>query len=379
MTAEYAITVRAPDGSESDPLEGWTRLELVLRHNRPGSWILQGLPVARRSILAPGNGIVVRRDGTVLLSGPVTGLRRVKAKKEDTLEIHGPDDLVDLWDRLAHPAPTTGDYSLDAYDVRAGAAETVIKEYVEVNAGPTALSPRRTAGLTVAVDQARGTDVIGRARNQVLGDLAVELALAGGDLGLQVVQADDGSGRVFDVYEPEDLTSTALFGIERTNVERFEYDLELGDGNFLIVAGGGEEELRVFVEGGDAASVVRWGRRVERFVDQRQTTDVDELTQKRDEELLARGDQEKAKLEVVDTQGLGFGSGYGLGDRVTVLIDGEHVQQVMREVEIVVERKGETVKPIVASPGASALGTGLGRLFDRTRRVERRVSNVERI
>lgn len=378
MTARYTITVRSSDGSESSPLEGWTKLSATLRHNVPGSWLLEGLPSSRRSVLGPGSGIVVRRDGDVLLSGPVFGLRRVKAKKQDTLELRGPDDLVDLWDRLAHPEPATGDYSIAAYDVRTGPAETVIKEFVEWNAAGSALTPRRTAGLSVALDQARGSDVIGRGRNQVLGILAAELALSGGDLGLQVLQDDDG-GRTFDVYAPTDRTATALFGVERANVERYDYDLELGDGNFLIVAGGGEEELRVFVEGGDAASVVRWARRSERFVDQRQTTNVDELAQKRDEELLARADQERAKLEVIDTRGLGFGSGYGLGDRVTVLVDGEQVQQVIREVEIVAEHKGETVKPIVASPGAADLGTGLGRMFARARRLDARVSNVERI
>lgn len=379
MTAGYTITVRGADGVETDPLEGWTALRTVLRHNQPGSWMLEGLPAARRSILIPGSGIVVRRDGDVLVSGPISGLRRVRGKKVDTLEVHGPDDLIDVWSKLAHPVPGSGDYSLDSHDVRDGPAETVIKEFVDVNAGPSALTQRRTAGLTIALDQARGADVIGRGRNQILGDLLVELALAGGDLGLQVVQADDGTGRVFDVYEPADLTATAIFGIERANVIGFEYDLELGDGNYLVVGGGGEDELRVFVEGGDSESIVRWGRRVERFVDQRQTTDVDELTQKRDEELLNRADQEKAKLEVIDTRGLGFGSGYGLGDRVTVLVDGARVEQVIREVEIVRDSKEETVKPVVASPGGAALGDGMARLFERARRLDHRVSNVERI
>jgi hypothetical protein len=376
--AGYALTVRAPDGTESAPLEGWTKLSLVLRHQRAGSWILGGLPSSARNLLAEGSGLVVRRHGEVLLSGSLDRLRRVRGRKVDTLEVSGPDDLVVLWDRLVHPSPLDGDYSSSAYDVSTGPAETVLKHFVDVNAGPSALSPRQAAGLTVAVDEERGGIVTGRGRNQYLGDFLGELAVAGGDLGLTVVQDDTGS-RVFDVYEPADRTATAVFALELGNLAGYEYELVLGDGNFVVVAGAGEETARIFAEGGDSDSQVRWNRRVERFVDQRQTGVIEELTQKLAEELLGRGDQEKAKLDVLDTRGVEFGSDYTLGDRCTVVVDGSRVEQVVREVAVVVENKGETVTPVLASPGASELGSGVARMFERTSRLARRVQNVERV
>lgn len=370
--ASYALTVRGPTGAETAPLERWSKLSLVLRHQKPGSFILEGLPSSTASLLQPGSGIVVRRAGTVLFSGPIERLRRVRTKTADTIEVSGPDDLVVLWDRLVHPAPATGDYSTAAYDVETGPAETVIKAFVEANAESSALSPRITPGLSIAVDQARGSVVTGRGRNHNLGDFAVELALAGGDLGLSVVQAAAGS-RVFDVYEPTDRTATAVFAVERGNLAGFDYELVLGDGNYLVVGGGGEEELRVFVEGGDSESIVRWSRRVERFIDQRQTTVVDELEQKLAEELLGRADQVKVSLSVLDTPGLRFGSDYTLGDRATVVVDGVRVEQVVREVAVVVEKNGETVTPTLASPGGVDLG-----FIAATARLGRRVQNVER-
>jgi hypothetical protein len=45
----------------------------------------------------------------------------------------------------------------------------------------------------------------------------------------------------------------------------------------------------------------------------------------------------------------------------------------------VVENKGETVTPVLASPGASELGSGVARMFERTSRLARRVQNVERV
>jgi hypothetical protein len=372
----YALTVRDSTGTEVSPLEGWEKLTVVLRHQRPGSFLLDGLPSSARSLLAPGSGLVVRRAGETLLSGPIDRLRRIRKTKVDTLEVSGPDDLVAMWDRIVHPSPLDANFAADDYDVLTDDAETVLKHFVDVNAGPSAVSSRVTAGLTIAPNLARGSSVTGRGRPQNLGDFLVELATAGGDLGLSVVQ-DDTGGRVFDVYEPADLTGSVVFALELGNLAAFDYELEAGEGSYVYVGGGGEGTARVFAEGGDASSIVRWGRRIERFVDQRQTSVAAELRQKRDEELLGRADQEKASIEVLDTQGVGFGSDYTLGDRATVVVDGERVEQVVREVKIVIDKNGEEVTPTLASPGSRELGSGVARLFDRSARLARRVGNVE--
>lgn len=378
---DYTISIRGAGGFvETDPLEGWTKLEAVLRHARFGTWMLDGIDAdsSAAELVVPGAGIVVRRLDEVLFSGPIARRRRVRAKGTNLLYLSGFDDLVNLWDRFVYPDPTSEDWTVDAYDVAGpDAAETVIRHFVDVSAGPSALSYRQVDGLTLADDQARGSTVTGRGRLQNLGDFLVELAVAGGDLGLTIEQAEDGSGIVFDVYEPADLSDSIVFAVELENLRGFDYELEAGDGNVITAGGGGEETARVFVSSTDADSVSRWGRRIERFVDQRQTTDLDELTQKTTEELDQRADQEKATLDVVDTEGLTFGSDYNLGDRATVLVDDVPVVEVIREVRFVIDGRGETITPVVSSPGAALLDHGVGALMEQVRRLRARVGNTE--
>lgn len=376
MTAAYELFVRDAALGRVAQIDDFTRAIFVLRFNRPGSWRIEGIPASgdAAGYLVPGAGIVVRRDDEVLLSGPLEAPTRRWADDADHLHVEGPDDLIHLWDRIAHPDPAAGNFASAAYDVRTGACETVLKGYVTANAGSGALTPRRVAGLTVAADTALGTSVTGRARLQVLGDLLAELAVAGGDLGFRVVQSD--SSIEFQVYDPEDLTGSVIFSPELGNLASYTYDERAPDANYVYVGGGGEGTARTFLEGGDSASISEWGRRRERFVDQRQTTDTTELGQKRDEELAVAAERTTLELAPIDTESIAFGTDYGLGDLVSAVLDGVVVEYVIREVRIELTADGaETVTPILGTPQAAVPQLSI---FDRLRALGRRLTNVER-
>lgn len=373
----YAVSIRDSAGVEVAPLPEWTRLSLIDRFNAPGNWLLENVPVTATVLehVVPGCGVVIRRDGAVIMSGPMDLPQRSWGRGVDYYALSGPDDLVHLWDRIVHPGGAPAAFPADYY-VAGGPAETVIRTFVDINAGPSARSDRRVAGLTLGPVAGVGDTVTGRGRLQNLGEFVAELARAGGDIGFDIVQDPDDGGLVFACYGPEDLTDVVVFSPGAGNLRSFRYEERIAGTNYVYVGGGGEGAARVFWENSDPTSISQWGRRIESFVDQRQTTNGTELYQKSVEELAAKAGQVKLTLDVVDVEGTAFGSDYRLGDRVSVVADNASVAQIIREVAIVVDASGETVKPVLATPGGTTLGLGFA---ERARRLDSRLSSVERV
>jgi hypothetical protein len=97
------------------------------------------------------------------------------------------------------------------------------------------------------------------------------LAVLGG-FGIRVV------GLQFQVYQPVDKTNEVIYSREMNNLLRFSRNVQKPGGNYVYVGGGGEGTSRVIVEGGNNASISRWGR-IEAWKDQRNTSDTGELNQ----------------------------------------------------------------------------------------------------
>ncbi len=382
--AEYTLFVRDAQLRRVALIEDYTDLSLLLSFNAPGGFDFTAPASTIAGLLTPGAGVIIERDGVPLLSGPLDAKRRTWAQDADHLILSGPDDTIALADRVALPVPGAAPnaagtaYSAAAYDVRTGAAEAVMRAYVDANAGPGARPERAVPGLRLAPDLGRGTTVTGRARFDALDELLRDLALAGGDLGFRVVQATDAAAREFQVYPTRDLTSSAVFSPEYGNLRAYDYREGVPPGTYVYLLGGGELTARTVIEGGDAAAIVAWRRR-EQAVDARNTADVGEMTTQIRKELLDRRADVGLSVTPSDGPGLAFGADYGLGDRVTVMVDGVPIREVVREVRITLDTQGgETIVPSVLSPGASAptvdalyatiaeLGARLGRL-ERTR------------
>ena len=351
---DYMLYVRDATLARVAQIDDWQRLEFTLRFNGIGTWTIEMPPDSDAAALSleDGAGLIVQRGGEVLLSGPRRGRKRLQRPEADTLTLSGTDDMAWLADRLAYPVPAGPPYSADEYHVLTGGAESVIRQYVAYNAGALALVARRIPGLSFASFGGLGSTVTGRARFDNLLDLIASLALQGGDLGVKLIQS--GSSLVFSVYQPRDLTSSAIFSLELGNLQGFEYDERSAGANYVICGGEGEGTARTFAEDSDATSISRWVR-IETFVDYRKTTDSGELADAIAEEIERQAARFTAKAEPIDTVGLSFVTHWQLGDRVTLIVDDIEIEAVIREIKIALTPDGgETVTPVLGSPGAGS-------------------------
>lgn len=355
--------------------EDFGKLEMPLRFNRTSSWVLE-LDAASESVAKLGatDGLIVERDGVTLLSGPVTSRERTSKSGRTTLVVSGVDDTVWLERRLALPVPSGPPYTAFDYDDKTGAAETVLRWFVDRNLGPGATVPRRLANFTLATDLARGTSVRGRGRFHTLLELLQPLALAGGDLGFRVVQV--GAALQFQVYVPTDRTATAVFSEELGNLAGFGYRQGSPLADFAYVAGQGEGTARTIVEGGTTADIDTYGR-IETFKDRRDAPDVATLNQGLAETLAESISPTALSISPIDTAAVAYGREYGLGDKVTVVVEGTPIRDVVREVVLTLTPdRGEQLVPVIGTPGAASPSALT--LFAAQERLSRRVSQQER-
>jgi hypothetical protein len=356
-------------------IDDFLRFTMLLRFNRTSSWTLEvdaQSPAA--ALLDITGGIIVERDGFVLLSGPVLSRRSINAGGRRTITYAGVDDTAALEVRLALPVPAGPPYTAVEYDDKSGPAETVLRHYVDRNLGPGATVERRLPYLTFPADLGRGTSVRGRGRFHMLLELLQPLALAGGDLGFRIVQVDN--ALEFQVYVPADRTRTAVFSEEFGNLAGHDYSQTRPVANYVYVGGQGEGTARAVVEGGDAASITTFGRR-EQFRDRRDLDTTATLEQARTEALAETQAETALSISPIDTAAVSYGRDYRLGDRVTVVIEGEAVKDVVREVVLTLSLdRGEELTPVVGTPGARA-PRDLA-LFAKQERQDRRLSKIER-
>jgi hypothetical protein len=405
----YKLYVRDSNFRRIGEISDYNKLDLIPRFNAVGSFALD-LPTdcaAARELGKPKYGIIVKKDGQTVFSGTVKSRKRVFNSSGDTMTFSGKDDNEYLVTRLTYPEPG-GDFSISDYDVRTGKAETVMKQFVNHNAGAVSLPERRI--LTLEADKGLGGNVTGRGRFHTLLELLQKLAISNpdwGELGFKVVQVDD--ELQFQVYHPQDRTKTAFFSPLLGNLTSFEYENTDPESNFVIVGGGGEGAERVIKQQGDNISIANYGR-MESFVDQRNTSEEEELNQSLDEELINKSEKNSFNFTPIDTPQLAFGRDYGLGDKVSIIlthpneiieketlhyflsfyqtdvIETERVrkiqeklnviQDIVREVKISITPQGDSISPIVGNQDSNA--NAIVGIFNRMKKITSRISNLER-
>lgn len=333
--------------------------KFILRFNNVGSWTIK-LPngsAVGDLLRTPGYGILVSGPSGVIMSGPTVSAKLSQTDDDPLGEwtIEGVDDSVILSDRLAYPTPASADVTAqtDAYDVRSGAAETVLKEYVSANLvdGPAS---RVVNGLVVAADEARGNTVLATARFDMLQELFYGLAQTG-ELGYSIIQVDD--ELVFDVYEPSDVSAFVRMDVDNGLLSSSEYVYTAPALTRAIVGGPGEAVERLFYEGTTAESTTAesgWARRIERFVDARGGNEAGALEQTADEALVDDG---KTRVELAVTpsnsETMRYGVDWDLGDTVTVVVNELEATAVVTEVGIAIDSDGVYVLATVGTPVAS--------------------------
>lgn len=222
-------------------------------------------------------------------------------------------------------------------------------------------SNRAVPTLTMAADPAAGSNVTGYARSDNLLNFIQALALQGGDIGFKLELS--GSNIVFTVYSPSDKTSTAVFSLDRRNLlDGYSWEYSAALGNHIIAGGantaGGSANLtdRLFAENEDSTSISQFGY-LEDFLDARAAPDGPTLQQAITGQLASDKAQLNINATITSIAGTLYfkgpaGKGWDLGDKVRVLADGQTFDQVIREVEISLEKD----KPAIVT---AAIGTPL--------------------
>lgn len=355
----------------------------VLRYNNVGSWQMR-LPYGNRLgefLRLPGYGIIVTGPGdSVIFSGPTIAAKLVQTANnlQGDWEITGASDDLILQERLAYPTPGTDDVQAQVtpYDERTGATETVLKQYVNVNLGPSAPVNRQVPGLMIDTDTGQGAIVTGRARFDQIQEFFYDLAQLGG-IGYKIAQSN--GDLLFSCYVPTDRSATIRMDMDNQKLSSSQYSYSSAKVTRAIVGGQGEDEWRRFVEVSNTDSEdaeTAWNRRIEVFKDNRNSRDNDILTQA-GQELLT--DQGKTIVEMSvtpsDDINMRFAVDWYLGDKITIVVQDIEAKAVVTEIGIAIGADGVRIGATVGAP----IGiTYESKLLAKTADVSKRVSNLER-
>ncbi|MEV0823855.1 siphovirus ReqiPepy6 Gp37-like family protein [Nonomuraea rubra] len=401
---DFVVEARDAFYSRVGVVEQYTTLDVISRFNGVGAWTLT-VPAdsAEAAILQPGGGIIVWISGLArpVMSGPITGVTRAWSSDQPgrgLVTYSGVSDETLLWSRVTLPVPanTAENQSADRYTFT-GPAAGVLRQLVNVNAGPAARADRVIANLDVPVYSFGRTLTIGT-RFDVLGVALQEIAASAG-IGWRLRQGTT-DRLMFEPYTPRvHDDGEAVFSPEAGTLSAYSYKLTAPTASRLVVAAQGEGRNRWIKQYDDTSGAPsEWSRTpLERFVDRRDVpvargstgspVNPDDPTQPADPDALAQLDQAAAEafaesqalaelsVTPIDTDTLRYGVHYEVGDVVTVDVHGQVITDVLREVRLIDGADGPRVQPIIGTDGASGtpgLYRDVRRIWNSIRKLEAR-------
>ncbi|TCC19966.1 siphovirus ReqiPepy6 Gp37-like family protein [Kribbella sindirgiensis] len=359
-------------------------LQASIDHNGVGSWKLNLSAVHPMApvLRTPGSGlIVVGPDGENLFSGP-TDKPELSISADDpsgTVTFQGVTDNVILGESLAFPSPalpTSG--QTEANDTRTGPSETLMHAYVNANIGPTATTGRRNTNLVMGANAGRGTVVTKAPRFQVLGELLAELAIeANYPLGFRVVQR--GGSLAFETYQIRDRSAEIRLDALNNTLASQKVSQSPPAITVAIVAGQGvgkDRQIREYHTAEADAAGALWGRRIERFIDQRQTSVEAELEAAGMEPLQKEGVTTLAvQATPAEDSSMNFLTDWYLGDRVTVVVEGQELVADVTGFVFKVDKDGFRLGAVIGDPAGFSAEAAVS---NRVANTEKRVSSLER-
>ncbi|RLK22645.1 ReqiPepy6 Gp37-like protein [Micromonospora sp. M71_S20] len=361
-----------------DPITQWTDIDITLRFNEPDSGSV-ALPtgVLSPAQLAPGNRLVVIRDGAYFTAGPIEtpGALSWSVRGGDsgpgTTTLTFASDLASIVAEVAYPDPAR---AITAQTVARRTftnanAEAVMRQLVTENVGPAALAARRIPGLSLGAVAGVGSAVTFGFRLDQLGDALRAVALAGGGLGFRTRWT--GTGITFEVYQPRDLRAQVRYSRGLGNLRGYEFDPAAPTATVAIVGATGEAANRAFSEFVSPAAAT-WGRMVT-VVDQRTAEDPAEIVQAGAEALAQGAESARLTADTVDTATQRYGTHYGLGDLVSIeLNNGVELADIVRAVNLkATPATGEVVTSTIGTQSASVDPDWVRLLRDLARRLGR--------
>ncbi len=378
----YKLYVRDGKLNRVAEVTDFDSFEAIIRYNDLGTWSLTipaSTPAAQylkfvnnlsTEYLTPG--IILTRDGDVLMSGVVKKKKLVTNDKGDKYTFSGVDDNGLLADRDARPNRAGQDYSSQISDNRTGDASSVLMHFVRANAGDQSERERPIPGLILGPNYGYGKTVSGQAQWQTLLAL-LQAVSADGGVRFRLHQPSVGANYLqFDVDHASDRTGSIIFSRELGTIASATIIEEVSAINAIVGGGKGEGVLRSFSEDRDDRSIRRYGR-IERFQDIRDVENA--FIHDRIDAML---DQLRERLTVsvvpVETATTQFGRTYGLGDIVTLKADDLILQPTINQVKITIDDNGAVILPeLTTSPAAPPNAFG-----GVAKALETRISTIER-
>jgi hypothetical protein len=380
-------------GRTFDPITTYTELNLVERYNMPGTWVLTGRG-NNLDVFTAGTGCILFEDERQVASGRVRIIDRKydyddNGRLQDISTVGFIEDGKHLWSRACWPDPThditstPSEFSV-AHDTRTGTREDLILAYTAANLGPVApITRRRLASLVLPTSLDRGGTTTRKARMDLLGDLVGGLAEGWGRVRI-VHDESTGTPRLLMVIEDvEDVSADVVFGrpgVGRATgfVATFGYSIEDPEVTDAIAWSAGELTERQATRLSDEAAVSLWGMRTEVIVDQRQTDDVDDITDALTERLEEGATPTSVEFTVAPGPDTKYRVDYDVGYRVGIELPSlpSVTDKTIREVATTV-KKGQPSTPqlVIGTPGAESRSTKqaarLNRLLKRMAMIER--------
>jgi len=261
------------------------------------------------------------------------------SKSQQLLTASGRDLGGFFEERLA--LPTTG---LD-YDAQLAVhAETAMKHYVNLNAGPGAVSQRQIPGLTIAADAARGATVNVQARYQLLSDILFQIGQTAG-MGWQVLY--NGGTFLFDVIPGVDRHASVFFdaAFDTTDTQSW-LTSDVGTKSFDYVAGQGVGAARTIVTRFTGGAEPTGFARRELFTDARDLSDTTAMQTRGDANLAALAVADRFEATIPTGSSFKYRVDWDLGDLVTIRNKWWNLQQTVRIVGVELKLEAGGTSPI---------------------------------
>lgn len=302
-------------------------VEWVRRFNGVDTVTLTGAPADMGPLASSASWLdgVLVEDADMGVS--FAGVRSKAAARRNEMAVTYESHSLWWWGRLCYPVPGSSWISQAAAyaDVQTGAAETVARHYIDLNAGPAALVARRVPNLTVPASLGRGPTVTVTVRSDILGQLVADIGEAAA-LDFDVVPS--GAGLAVSVTAVPDLSGTARYGTSLVGGlgmvgDDWQWTAARPSSTVALVAAGGVGTARLNAETVSAAGVTAAGR-FEHFVDQRQTTDAAEIAKAGADDVAEAVATGSVTATITDDPhpSLRLGVGVPLGSLVTIELDG---------------------------------------------------------
>lgn len=381
VNADWRVEISQPDLRLAGVCDVWTSLDLSMTVRAGGTWILD-LPAThpQAALFTPGCSVSVWAPWSQAypeLSGPATSLALESGSGSDgpQLTVTGVDDTAMLGDRLVLPDPSA-DLDLqtaESHWTDSGRGEALIRRLAAANAGESALAARRflladpTGRLTTMGTLAGSVQSISCRFDNLLEVVGAIAALDG--LTVRVVQPASTPQRHLLVTKPTDRP-WIVFSPDRGNLKDWSATLQAPKATRVLVAGQGQGTDRTLLQ---RSTATEWERRVETFVDARDTNDMAVLAQRGDEALAQGVQTAAATISPQDLPTLSYGRDYQLGDTITARIGSVEIAEPITAVRITVTEAGANCAPTI---GDATAGSPLS--WTRTPQLATRIGHLER-